>query len=192
LNLAITGVYSLLILDIMLPKMDGWSVCETLRARRNRVPILILTARDSVDDRIRGLELGADDYMVKPFQFGELLARVRALLRRDKVHKTRVVRIADLEIDTGLRTVKRAGSPVHLTPREYALLEALAVREGTVVSRETIIEQVWMDDECFSNEVDVYIGHLRRKIETMSGHKLIRTIHRSGYMISGPEPGAAH
>jgi DNA-binding response OmpR family regulator len=187
LSMASEAQYSLIVLDIMLPKLDGWCVCRELRASRSRVPILMLTARDGLDDRIRGLDLGADDYLAKPFQFGELLARVRALLRRDKMHRSRVIRVADLEIDTGMRDVRRAGQCIHLTPKEYALLEALAVREGTVVSREIIQEQVWMDDGCFSNEVDVYIGRLRRKVDTGNKTRLIRTIHRSGYMISSSE-----
>lgn len=187
LQLATENAYALLILDVMLPKLDGWGVCEALRARRQRVPILMLTARDGLDDRIRGLDLGADDYLSKPFNFNELQARVRALVRRDKMNKSRVLKVADLEIDTGLHTVRRAGELVHLTPREYALLEALVLREGTVVSRETIQAQAWMDDDSYSNMVDVYIRSLRRKIDVGRVTKLIQTVHRSGYMLSAPD-----
>src|SRR5205809_1333592 len=122
----------------MLPGQDGWQICEALRARRRTVPILMLTALDAVDDRVRGLEVGADDYLPKPFDFAELLARVRALLRRDKIHKSRTIQIADLEIDTAAGAVRRAGQEIHLTPREYLLLEALAVNEGRVLTREMI------------------------------------------------------
>src|SRR2546423_12582333 len=175
----------------MVQKVDGWGVCEALRGRHDRVPVLMLSARDELDDRIRGLDLGADDYLPKPLEFNELLARARALLRRDKMNKSRVIHIADLEIDTGLRMVRRAGQVVHLTPREYALLEALAVREGTAVTREMILAQAWMDDESYSNMVDVYIAMLRRKIDTGRSVKLIHTIHRCGYMMSAPEAGQA-
>jgi two-component system copper resistance phosphate regulon response regulator CusR len=183
LQLAKEESYSLLILDLMLPEMDGWEVCRTLRARRNRVPILMLTARDALDDRVRSLEIGADDCLSKPFEFPELLARVRALLRRDQIHRTRLIRIADLEVDTGLRRVVRAGKEVHLTPNEYLLLEALVTREGTVLSREFIQEQIWMNDESYSNTVDVCIGQLRRKIDAGHEIKLIQTVHRLGYMV---------
>ncbi|HEV2473303.1 MAG TPA: response regulator transcription factor, partial [Chthonomonadales bacterium] len=155
LDMAETQAYSTLVLDVMLPKMDGWEVCKSLRASRNTVPILMLTARDSIPDRVHGLEIGADDYLPKPFHFSELLARVRALLRRDQIHKGRVIRIYDLEIDTTQRIVKRGGSEISLTPREYTLLEALAAREGRVLTRDLILEQVWMNDESYSNTVDV-------------------------------------
>src|SRR5690242_4628482 len=135
----------------MLPGKDGWSVCRSLRSTRNTTPILMLTARDAVSDRVRGLERGADDYLPKPFDFAELLARVRALLRRDKIHRTALIQIADLEIDTAAATVKRAGREVSLTAREYTLLEALATNEGRVLTREVIQETVWLDSESYSN-----------------------------------------
>ncbi len=186
LEWASTTTYGLVILDVMLPRMDGWSVCEQLRQQRNRVPILMLTARGALDDRVKGLEAGADDYLPKPFEFPELLARVRALLRRDKIHRTRVIRIADLEIDTSERTVKRAGTEVSLSQREYDLLEALAAREGQVLTREVIQERVWMDEESYSNTVDVYVGLLRKKIDAAHSVKLIQTVRGVGYALRRP------
>jgi DNA-binding response OmpR family regulator len=188
LDLALTRAYALVLLDLMLPGLDGWQVCERLRARRITAPILMLTARDAVQDRVRGLEIGADDYLPKPFDFAELLARIRALLRRESIHKTRVIHIADLEIDTGLRQVTRAGQVVPLTPREYSLLEALAAREGQILTREVILEHVWMDEESYSNIVDVHIRALRRKIDAEHEVKLIHTAHRMGYMLKRPDP----
>jgi two-component system copper resistance phosphate regulon response regulator CusR len=186
LELALDGSYALIILDLMLPRMDGWQVCQRLRSRRNPVPILMLTARDAVDDRVRGLEMGADDYLPKPFAFRELQARVLALLRRDRVHKGRTIRIHDLEIDTGARRVTRAGQEITLTQREYRLLEALAAREGQTLSREMIQQVVWQDDESYSNTVDVHIWALRKKIDAGHEVKLIRTVHGRGYMMNEP------
>ncbi len=183
LQMALVGNYALILLDIMLPGMDGWQVCRALRAKRITTPILMLTARDDVEDRVQGLEMGADDYLPKPFAFAELLARVQALLRRDRIHKARVIGIADLEIDTGARQVKRAGRIVTLTPREYDLLEALASREGQVLSREWILERVWQDEDSFSNIVDVHIGTLRKKIDAGHAAKLIQTVHGRGYRL---------
>ncbi len=187
LKMALEAPYSAIILDIMLPKMNGWQVCEELRNRRNRVPILMLTARGALDDRVRGLDLGADDYLAKPFEFPELLARVRALMRRDKMHRTRVIRIDDLEIDTAQRRVTRGGAEIGLTPREYDLLEALAAREGQVLTREAIQERVWMDEESYSNTVDVHVGMLRKKIDAASETKLIHTVRGVGYTLRRPE-----
>ena len=178
--------YSLILLDVMLPGKDGWSVCEELRARKNSVPILMLTARDTVLDRVRGLDTGADDYLPKPFDFQELVARVRALLRRDKVHKTRVIRVGDLTIDTARHLVSRAGVEIMLSNREYDLLEALAMREGHVLTRDMIQERVWMNEEAYSNTVNVYIGMLRKKIDTGHAVKLIQTVHGVGYTLRRP------
>lgn len=177
--------YGLLILDVMLPGMDGWRICEELRESGNRVPILMATARDMVDDRVRGLEIGADDYISKPFQVEELVARVRALLRRDKIHRARVIRVADLVIDTAQRKVTRAGVPVGLSHKEYELLEALAAHESQVLTREVIQERVWMDQESYSNTVDVYINMLRKKIDAGHNVKLIQTIRGWGYTLRG-------
>jgi len=189
LRMALKGEYALIILDLMLPGRDGWEICAALRARRRVVPILMLTARDGVEDRVRGLDTGADDYLPKPFDFGELLARVRALLRRDKVHRSRVIQIADLTIDTGGARVWRAGKEIRLTPREYTLLEALAANEGRVLTRELIQSRVWRDDESFSNTVNVHINALRRKIDADHDVKLIHTVHGMGYTLREPETG---
>jgi DNA-binding response OmpR family regulator len=183
LAMASEGLYSLIILDIMLPGMNGWSICQRLREMKNPIPILMLTARDSVRDKVKGLEMGADDYLSKPFDFGELLARVKALLRRDRLHKTNVITIGDLTIDPGARRVERAGREVSLTEREFTLLEALAAHEGQVLTREAIQERVWLDEESYSNTVDVYIGTLRKKIDAGYDEKLIRTVHGVGYTL---------
>lgn len=183
LKCAIEHTYELIVLDLMLPGMDGLRICEELRLRRDITPILMVTARDSVQDRVRGLEDGADDYLAKPFDFDELLARVRALLRRDKIHKRRIIHISDMEIDTANRSVKRAGKEIPLSPREYTLLEALAVREGQTLTREIILDRIWMDEDSYSNTVDVYIGALRKKIDAGQSERLIHTVHGQGYVL---------
>jgi two-component system copper resistance phosphate regulon response regulator CusR len=147
----------------------------------------MLTARGTIDDKVRGLEMGADDYLPKPFDFSELLARVRALLRRDKVNRSRRIKIADLEIDTNTRRVTRAGVEIGLSHREYDLLEALATREGQVLTREVIQERIWMDEDSYSNTVDVYIGLLRKKIDAGHDVKLIQTVRGVGYSVRRPE-----
>jgi DNA-binding response OmpR family regulator len=183
LALACQGGYALLILDVMLPDIDGCLVCERLRRARSPLPVLMLTARDAVSDRVHGLESGADDYLIKPFDFSELLARVRALLRRDKVHRKRVIEIGDLCIDTTAHRVSRAGRQIALSPREYALLETLAMAEGRVLTREALQETVWSDEDVYPNTVDVCIGHLRRKMDQGYAAKLIRTVHGIGYCL---------
>ena len=186
LQMAQERTYSLIILDLMLPGIDGLRICESLRAQQSQVPILMLTARDSIDDRVHGLEVGADDYLPKPFDFAELLARVRALLRRDKIHRTRVIRVADLEVDTARRRVTRGGVEIGLSHREYDLLHALAAHESQILTREVILERVWMDEDSFSNTVDVYIGALRKKIDAGQKVKLIQTIRGVGYTLRLP------
>lgn len=181
--------YGLILLDVMLPHLDGWGVCARLREAGDPTPILMLTARDTVTDRVKGLETGADDYLPKPFDFRELLARVHALLRRDRVHKGRVIQAADLEIDTTLRRVTRAGREISLTPREYDLLEALAGHQGQTLTREVIQERVWLDDDSLSNTVDAYVRLLRRKIDAGHKLKLIQTVHGVGYKLAVPAPG---
>jgi DNA-binding response OmpR family regulator len=189
LAMALEGMYGLILLDLMLPGMDGWAICRELRERRRGVPILMLSARDAVPDRVRGLDLGADDYLPKPFEFPELLARVRALLRRDKVHRTRVIRVADLVLDTGQRQVTRAGKDIALSRREYDLLEALAGHQGQILTREVIQERVWADEDSYSNTVDVYIGLLRKKIDNGHAQKLIQTVRGVGYTLRIPDEG---
>jgi len=145
----------------------------------------MLTARDAVKDRVKGLEAGADDYLPKPFDFSELLARMRALLRRDNLNKSKVIVIDDLEVDTGLRRVMRSGKDINLTRREYDLLVALASHEGKVLTREMIQERVWMDDQSYSNTVDVHVRVLRQKVDAEHETKLIRTVHGVGYTLRG-------
>ncbi|MCE5324299.1 response regulator transcription factor [bacterium] len=186
LDLAWDEDYALIILDIMLPGIDGWTICERLRNKRISTPILMLTARDGVRDRVRGLEIGADDYLPKPFDFEELLARVRALIRRDKLSKGRVIRIGHLEMDTTAHRVFCDGKEVNLTSREYSLLEALASNEGRVLSREAIQYRIWNNEDSMSNTVDVYIRMLRRKIDADRPVKLIHTVHGLGYMLKRP------
>ncbi|HEY3268682.1 MAG TPA: response regulator transcription factor [Armatimonadota bacterium] len=186
LDLALLNAYSAVVLDVMLPVMDGWSVCKELRRRKNQVPILMLTARGDVEDRVRGLDLGADDYLSKPFDFAELLARLRALTRRESVNRSRIIRVADLEVDTASRRVCRAGVEIVLSRREYDLLEALAANEGQVLTRELILDNVWADDDTFSNTVDVYIGFLRKKIDAGHAERLIHTVRGFGYTLRRP------
>lgn len=190
LRMARHGPYGLVILDLVLPRRDGWSVCEALRVRRNPVPILILTGCSDVADRVRALEAGADDCLPKPFEFSELLARVRALLRRDRIHKAPVVRISDLEIDLLERRVRRDGAELMLTPREFSLLEALATNEGRTLTRKVIQERVWGDDESYSNTVSYHIASLRRKVDAEHPVKLIHTVYGVGYVLRGPDSAA--
>ncbi|HUJ63699.1 MAG TPA: response regulator transcription factor [Kofleriaceae bacterium] len=180
--------YDAIVLDIMLPGIDGLEVLRRLREHGDRVPILLLTARSSVEDRVAGLDRGADDYLVKPFAFDELAARLRALVRRryDRAHP--VVRIADLEIDPGHGAVRRAGRSVLLSARELALLEYLASRQGEVVSRADILQHLYdASGEPWSNVLDVYISHLRRKIDDGHDRKLIHTRRGLGYVLGEDE-----
>ena len=173
----------LIILDVLLPKKKGWEVLNDLRTGRVNIPILMLTAMDEVQDKVKGLELGADDYLAKPFETTELLARVNALLRRDKTHKGNTILIADLAIDRKQQTVTKDEREISLTRREYDLLEALAVNEGRTLSRETIQERVWGNDDSFSNTVDVFIATLRKKIDSPYEKKLIHTAVGYGYVL---------
>ncbi len=183
LALALHGPFSLILLDLMLPGMDGLTVCRRIREARVNTPILMLTARDAVPDRVAGLECGADDYLCKPFDFEELLARVRALLRRDNAIKQSLVQVDDLVIDTAAKTVERGRARIPLTAREYTLLEALAKHAGQVLSREAIMERIWLNDHSTSNTVDVYIRSLRRKIDVGHPRKLIHTVYGLGYVL---------
>jgi len=176
--------YDLIILDLMLPGMDGMTILKKLRAKGKKNQILILTARDSVEDRVKGLDAGVDDYLIKPFSFEELLARVRALLRRSYQEKKPIIRIGDLEIDVAAKIVKRGGKAIDLTSREYALLEYLAFRKGEIVSRQDIWEHVYdFHTEATSNVVDVFIRFLRQKIERDDLTRLIHTRRGLGYVL---------
>jgi two-component system copper resistance phosphate regulon response regulator CusR len=183
LHLALEHEYDLIVLDVMLPQMDGWTVLGKLRERK-QTPVLFLTARDEIPDRVRGLELGADDYLVKPFAFAELLARARTLLRRGPVREPEVVKVADLEIDVRRHRVTRAGQRIDLTPKEYGLLQLLARREGEVLSRSLIASQVWdMNFDSDTNVVDVAIKRLRTKVDDPYPVKLIHTVRGMGYLM---------
>jgi len=183
------GSFDVVILDLMLPKLDGLSLLKRLRQQDTRTSVLVLTARDTTEDKIKGLNLGADDYLVKPFKFDELLARVRAMVRRKYDNKSPCLRVADLEIDTLARTARRAGEAVHLSAREYALLEFLALRASQVVTRTDILEHVYdFASDPDSNVVDVYIAHLRRKIERPDSPKLIHTRRGQGYLLGEDKP----
>ena len=180
------GDYDAVVLDVMLPGRDGFAVCEELRRHENRVPVLMLTARDHVKDRIRGLDAGADDYLVKPFDFGELLARLRALTRREPSDRPRPIEVGDLRVDPTRYLVTRGGREVELTPREFDLLYFLAARAGEVVPRAELLEHVWEEsDEGSTNVVDVYVGYLRKKLERPFRRRgrLIRTVRGVGFML---------
>jgi len=174
----------LIILDIMLPLIDGLSILKSIRKKGMTTPVLLLTARDAILDKITGLDTGADDYLTKPFVFGELLARVRSLIRRKATVKEAVIRIADLEINTADHEVRRGGKVITLSAREYALLEYLAYKKDSVVSRTDIVEHIYHeDDEMDSNVIDVYINYLRNKIDKEFKSKLIHTVRGSGYIL---------
>ena len=178
--------YDVIILDLMLPGMDGLKILRKIRAKGRKSHILILTAKDTLEDRVTGLDSGADDYLVKPFAFEELLARVRALLRRSYREKNPRIKIQDLQIDLAAQKVRRGREAIELTAREYALLEYLAMRAGQVVSRADIWEHVYeFDSSASSNVVDVYIGYLRKKIERPDKPALIRTVRGRGYVLGG-------
>ena len=184
LYLARTSDYDLLVLDVMLPGRDGWSVLSELRRAGRQTPVLFLTARDSVPDRVKGLELGADDYLVKPFAFSELLARIRTILRRGPVRHVDALRFADLELDTLTHKASRGGKRLDLTPKEFLLLSLLVRRAGEVLSRTLIAEQVWdMNFDSATNVVDVHVRRLRSKVDDPFDRKLIRTVRGIGYVL---------
>jgi DNA-binding response OmpR family regulator len=177
-----------MVLDLMLPRRDGFAVLKTARGQGVRTPILILTARDSVADKVTGLDLGADDYLTKPFAFDEFLARVRALLRRGPEQRTALLRLADLTLDPAPRDVRRGTRRISLTTREYALLEYLLRNAGRVLTRPMIAEHVWgLDFDPESNVIDVYIGYLRRKIDAEGEPPLLHTIRGAGYVLKADE-----
>jgi two-component system copper resistance phosphate regulon response regulator CusR len=180
--------YDLLIVDVMLPGIDGFEVCRNLRAQGSRVPILLLTARGGVSDRITGLDRGADDYLTKPFDFGELLARIRALLRRGTELKDTILQVGDLSVDTRSHAVTRHGMRIALTAKEYSMLEYLARRVGEVVSRADISEHVWEENyDPFSNLIEVYVQRLRRKLDSPGSPPILHTRRGEGYILSAEQ-----
>lgn len=181
--------YDLFILDVLLPRKDGLALCRDLRKAGDSTPILMLTARDTVEDRIAGLDHGADDYLTKPFEYRELLARIRALLRRGTTQYVDAIDVADLHLDLKSRSVTRAGRPLELTAKEYSVLEYLARRRGELVTREDLSEHAWDENyDPFSNLIEVYVLRLRRKIDAGHDLKLIRTRRGEGYMLTADAP----
>ena len=186
-RLGANGEPDAVILDILMPRMDGLEACRRLRREGHRVPVLMLTARDEVENRVAGLDAGADDYVVKPFALEELLARIRALLRRSPGGSGEVLRFADLELDPGTREVRRAGETIELTRTEFSLLELFMLNPRQVLTRSLIFERVWgYDFGATSNSLDVYIGYLRRKTEAGGKPRLIQTVRGVGYALREP------
>lgn len=184
MRLALSNDYVLIILDVMLPGRDGWSILSELRVQGRQTPVLFLTARDDVEDRVKGLELGADDYLVKPFAFSELLARVRTILRRGPVRQADTLKVADLDVDPLRHRVMRNGQRLDLTPKEYTLLLLMMRRAGEVLTRTLIAEQVWdMNFDSDTNVVDVHIRRLRAKVDDPFKSKLIHTVRGAGYVL---------
>jgi DNA-binding response OmpR family regulator len=187
-ELATLATYDVIILDVMLPEKDGLAVCRALRKKHVNIPILMLTARDALQDRVSGLDSGADDYLVKPFEVDELRARIRALLRRESTEKSALLSVADLELDPATHAVRRGDRSIELTAKEFALLEYLVRHPNRLVTREMAEEHLWSYDHTIaSNVVDVYIRRLRRKIDDPSPVKLIETVRGVGYRIRPPE-----
>ena len=190
LERACTEPYDLLILDIMLPVQDGFAVLREMRAEQVATPVLMLTARVEVEDRVRGLDLGADDYLLKPFSMAELLARIRALLRRSHTQASPLLTVGDIHLDTGTREVTRGGRPVSLTPKEFALLEFLLYNRNRAISRFNLAEHVWgdaFDPFTMSNTIDVHIRNLRRKVDDQAGEVIV-TVRGIGYMVRDVQP----
>ena len=188
-HLAMTEAYDLILLDVMLPDVDGWRILQSIRQAGQRTPVLFLTARDSVEDRVKGLELGADDYLVKPFSFAELLARVRTILRRGRtgLEKT-TLQVADLELDLMRRRVTRSGKRIELTAKEFGLLELLMRRHGEVLPRSLIASQVWdVNFDSDTNVIEVAMRRLRAKVDDAFEPRLIQTVRGMGYVLEAPE-----
>ncbi|GAA3644553.1 response regulator transcription factor [Nonomuraea antimicrobica] len=185
LHAARQGDYDVVVLDIMLPRLSGYNVCKQLRAEENWVPILMLSAKDGEYDMADGLDLGADDYLTKPFSYVVLVARLRALMRRDAGRRPSVLLAGDLSLDPARRRVERGQSPIELTPREFALLEFLMRRRDEVVSKAEILEHVWDTFDTDPNVVEVYVGYLRRKIDAPFGRNALQTVRGAGYRLAG-------
>ena len=190
LEIALKEDYSLVVLDVNLPGLDGWEVCKELQARRPWVPVLMLTAMDELEDKVKAFELGADDFLAKPFEVAELLARVGAVIRRSVISRDLVTRVADLERDRKTRKVTRMGHELRLNRREYDLLEALASNEGSTVDRETLQRRVWTDDEAFEKSVDVFMRTLKQKVDVPFGRELLKSSPDGGYMLSSDRSAA--
>lgn len=189
--LASTEAFDLVVLDLMLPRCDGMEVLAALRQKSVSVPVLVLTSRDAINDRVKGLDAGADDYLVKPFAFPELLARIRALLRRGKPESGDKLRLADLEMDTAGRVASRGGKELELTAREFDLMEYLLRHQGRVVSREMLARDVWQETARYTpldNVIDVHIGHLRRKLDDAFRVKLLHTVRGVGFVLRKETP----
>lgn len=186
LYLAEMNPYNLILLDIKLPDKDGFAICKELRNKKISTPILMLTARGAVHDRVTGLNAGADDYLSKPFAFGELLARIHALLRRERADKNNTLKVADLKLDMLSHEVQRGQKTIVLSNKEYTLLQYLMLHANQVVTRTMIAEHVWNEEfDSFTNVIDVYVKYLRNKIDTPPKKKLIHTVHGAGYMLKG-------
>ncbi|MBI5018294.1 MAG: response regulator transcription factor [Deltaproteobacteria bacterium] len=184
LTMAQFSPYDVVVLDLMLPKLDGYRVLQRLRSEGVETPVLILTARDGVGDKVRGLDLGADDYLTKPFAFEELLARVRALLRRGKPQRSPILKVADLTLDPATRRVSRGGGPIELTAKEFSLLEYMMRHPGQVLTRTMISEHVWDQSfDSYTNVIDVYVNYLRKKVDQGFDLKLIHTVRGVGYVL---------
>ena len=189
LNVACANQYDVIVLDLMLPEKDGLSVLRDLRSRNVRTPVICLTARDAVDYRVKGLDLGADDYLTKPFSFAELLARIRAVLRRGEKITANPIVVGDLTLDVLARSVRRGGKRIDLSPNEFALLEYLARNAGHVLSRTMILEHVWdMHQDPMTNVVDVHVNRLRKKVDSRGRRPLIQTIRGVGYVLQDETP----
>jgi two-component system OmpR family response regulator len=184
LHLGTENDYDAIVLDLMIPVIDGFEVCRQLRERERWAPVLMLTARDGISDRVTGLDAGADDYLVKPFSFEELLARLRSLTRRGIRERPTVLRVGSLELDPATHRVSRAGVPIELRPKEYSLLEFFMRHSGEVLSRTNVIDHVWnYDYDGISNVVDVYVKNVRKKIDTPPGPSMLRTVRGAGYIL---------
>jgi DNA-binding response OmpR family regulator len=187
LHLATTQDYDLVLLDILLPKLNGYEVLDKLRARNIKAPVIMLTARGALDDRVKGLDLGADDYLVKPFAFEELLARVRALLRRRSAGASPILKVGPLVMDPVAHKVAASSKPVDLTPKEYALLEYLLRNEGVVCTRTMIAQHVWdINFDTYTNLIDVFINHIRKKLQPHGCDRMIQTVRGVGYVLKAP------
>jgi DNA-binding response OmpR family regulator len=187
LDLVVENAYTAIVLDIMIPAPNGIEVCKSIRAQDNPTPILMLTAKDAVEDRVAGLDAGADDYLVKPFAFQEFMARIRAITRRDTEKKSQIIEVADLQIDPQTHSATRAGEDLGLTKREFTLLEALARRTGHVLTREAIIERIWNNMDTQPNTVNFHVSSLRKKVDPANKPALIHTVHGVGYVLRPPD-----